>query len=117
VQDRFPASGHGSTFAGGPLACRMALEFLDEMQSLLPHVQAVGGQLRAALSRFGEVRGRGLMLAVPQSRPGDAIVDQARDAGLLLNCTQSTVVRFLPPYIVTAAHVQEAASILERGIL
>jgi len=116
VAERFPASGHGTTFGGGPLACRVALEFLQEMEALLPHVTEVGENLRSALSAFGEVRGRGLMLAVPLDRPGDPIVNAAREGGLLINCTQSTVLRFLPPYLLTPAQVTESACILERAI-
>ncbi len=116
VADRFPASAHGSTFAAGPLACRVALEFLQEMEALLPHISEVGEALRAALAQFGEVRGRGLMLGLPLPRPADPIVAAAREAGLLINCTQSTVLRFLPPYILTQEHVADAACILERVI-
>jgi acetylornithine/N-succinyldiaminopimelate aminotransferase len=116
VSDRFPPSGHGSTFAGGPLACRVALEFLQEMDALLPHIAQVGGLLRDTLSKFGQVRGQGLMLGLPLNRPGDPIVAAAREAGLLINCTQSTVLRFLPPYVLTAEQVAEAGGILERAI-
>jgi acetylornithine/succinyldiaminopimelate/putrescine aminotransferase len=116
VADRFPASAHASTFAAGPLACRVALEFLQEMEALLPDIQTVGETLRTALAQFGEVRGRGLMLALPLNRPADPIVAATREAGLLINCTQSTVLRFLPPYILTREHVTDAACILERVI-
>lgn len=114
VADRFPASAHGSTFAAGPLSCQVALGFLQEMEALLPHVSEVGETLRAALAQFGEVRGRGLMLGLPLPRPADPIVAAAREAGLLINCTQSTVLRFLPPYILTQAHVDEASGILKE---
>jgi acetylornithine/N-succinyldiaminopimelate aminotransferase len=116
VAERFPASGHGSTFAAGPLACRVALEFLQEMESLLPHIAEVGETLRATLSQFGQVRGRGLMLALPLDRPADPIVTAARQAGMLINCTQTTVLRFLPPYILQAEQVADAGAILERAI-
>jgi acetylornithine/N-succinyldiaminopimelate aminotransferase len=112
VADRFPPSAHASSFAAGPLACRAALAFLAEMEALLPHITEVGDALRTALSEFGEVRGRGLLLAVPMDRPADPIVAAAREAGLLINCTQSTVLRFLPPFILTEAHVDEASGIL-----
>jgi acetylornithine aminotransferase/acetylornithine/N-succinyldiaminopimelate aminotransferase len=114
VADRFPPSGHGSTFAGGPLACRVALEFLKEMNALLPHIASVGEALRSTLTEFGPVRGRGLMLGIPMDCPADPIVAAARDAGLLINCTQSTVLRFLPPYILTAEQVTEAGEILRN---
>lgn len=83
VAERFPASSHGSTFAGGPLTCRVALEFLEEMQSLLPAIERAGESLRAELELFGGVRGKGLMLAMPLDRPGDAIVAAARAADQL----------------------------------
>jgi acetylornithine/succinyldiaminopimelate/putrescine aminotransferase len=86
------------------------------MDALLPHIAEVGETLRAALSELGPVRGRGLMLALPLDWPGDPIVAAAREAGLLINCTQSTVLRFLPPYILTAAQVTEAGGILKRVI-
>jgi acetylornithine/succinyldiaminopimelate/putrescine aminotransferase len=116
VAERFPATSHGSTFAGGPLACRVALEFLEEMQSLLPRIADMGAALRAELSLFGEVRGRGMMLAMPLDRPGEPIITAARERGLLINCTQSTVLRFLPPYILTAMQAHEAATILGEAL-
>jgi acetylornithine/N-succinyldiaminopimelate aminotransferase len=116
VSERFPPSGHASTFAAGPLACRVARDFLQEMEALLPHIAEVGETLREALSQHGEVRGRGLMLALPLDRPADPIVTTARERGLLINCTQSTVLRFLPPYILTREQVTEGACILERAI-
>ncbi len=114
VAKKFPASSHGSTFAGGPLACRVALEFMDEMQRLLPRIVETGEALRTELSELGEVRGRGLMLAVPLDRPGDPMVAEAREQGLLINCTQSTVLRFLPPYVLTPEQVREASVTLKR---
>jgi acetylornithine aminotransferase/acetylornithine/N-succinyldiaminopimelate aminotransferase len=113
VADRFPANGHASTFAGGPLACRVALAFLEELELLLPHVSKMGETLRAGLSELGIVRGRGLMLALPLNRPAEPIVDAAREAGLLINATQSTVLRFLPPYILEPEHVSEALALLK----
>jgi acetylornithine/succinyldiaminopimelate/putrescine aminotransferase len=53
------------------------------------------------------------MLALLLDRPGDPIVASAREAGLLINCTQSTVLRFLPPYIVERQHIAEALSLLK----
>ncbi len=113
VAERFPPGGHGSTFAGGPLACKLALQFLGEMEALLPHISEMGEILRGSLGQFGNVRGRGLMLGIPLDRPGDPIVAAAREAGLLINCTQSTVLRFLPPYIIERDHIAEALSLLK----
>ncbi|MEP6714436.1 MAG: aspartate aminotransferase family protein [Terriglobia bacterium] len=112
---------HGSTFGGNALAARVSLEFLDILEGLLPQVTRVGayftGRLRDMAKRFPvitEVRGYGLMIGVELSVPGKAIVDAARQNGLLINCTHDTVLRFLPPYIITEEHVDEGIAILER---
>ncbi|MEP6961381.1 MAG: aminotransferase class III-fold pyridoxal phosphate-dependent enzyme [Acidobacteriota bacterium] len=117
VAERFPDGRHASTCAGGPLVCRVALEFLDEMDRLLPHVSAVGEVLRDGLAEFGPVRGKGLMLGIPIERPAAGYVDAARELGLLINCTQSTVLRFLPPYVISAEQVLEALSLLEKALI
>lgn len=110
---------HGSTFGGGPLACRAALEFLDILDELLPSIRSVGAyfyeQLKTLGSKFGfvrEVRGFGLMLGMELTVPGKQVVLDALDAGLLLNCTHDTVLRLLPPYIITEKEVDKAVRIL-----
>lgn len=112
---------HGSTFGGNALAARVALEFFDILEDLLPSITRVGeyfrAQLRQLSSRYSfirEVRGYGLMIGVELSIPGKEIVSRAMDAGLLLNCTHDTVLRFLPPYIITEEHVDEAIVILDK---
>jgi predicted acetylornithine/succinylornithine family transaminase len=112
---------HGSTFGGNALAARVSLEFFDILAGLLPHIAAMGeyfrAQLRELATRFDfieEVRGYGLMIGVQLSIPGREIVNQAMQEGLLMNCTHDTVLRFLPPYIITEAQVDEAVAILDR---
>jgi acetylornithine/N-succinyldiaminopimelate aminotransferase len=112
---------HGTTFGGGPLACRVAIEFLDILDELLPSIQAIGGQFRAELSElsrhFGfirEVRGFGLMIGMELDVPGKQIVLDAMQEGLLINCTHDTVLRFLPPYIITAKEIDRAVTVLTK---
>jgi acetylornithine/N-succinyldiaminopimelate aminotransferase len=112
---------HGSTFGGGPLACRVALEFLDILDELLPHIQEVGGYFHVLLNELArkhsfvkEVRGFGLMLGVELTIPGKQIVLDAMAQGLLLNCTHDVVLRFLPPYIVSEKEVDQAMKVLGK---
>lgn len=112
---------HGSTFGGGALACRVALEFLDMLGELLPSIHQTGASFRVQLSElarhFGfikEVRGYGLMIGVELDLPGKPIVQDALAEGLLINCTRDNVLRFLPPYIITDAEVDKAIKILTR---
>ncbi len=112
---------HGSTFGGGPLACRVALEFLDILDGLLPHIQETGGyfhvQLTELARKFGfvkEVRGFGLMLGMELTVPGKQLVLDAIQEGLLMNCTHDTVLRFLPPYTVTEKEIDSAVKVLKK---
>jgi predicted acetylornithine/succinylornithine family transaminase len=112
---------HGSTFGGGPLACRVALEFCDILDELLPQIQRVGGYFHVQLNELArkhacvkEVRGFGLMIGVELHIPGKQLVLDAMAEGLLINCTHDTVLRFLPPYIVTEREVDLAVKILAK---
>jgi predicted acetylornithine/succinylornithine family transaminase len=112
---------HGSTFGGGPLACRIALEFFDLLDPLLPHIMETGSYFRMRLTelakRYGfirEVRGVGLMIGVDLDMPGKEIVLNAMAEGLLINCTHETVLRMLPPYILTEQDVDRAITVLNR---
>jgi predicted acetylornithine/succinylornithine family transaminase len=112
---------HGTTFGGGPLACRVALEFLDILDELLPHIQEVGGYFHVKLNELGrkhgfvkEVRGFGLMLGMELAVPGKQLVLDAMAGGLLMNCTHDTVLRFLPPYNVSEKEIDQAVKILGK---
>ena len=112
---------HGTTFGGGPLACRVALEFLDILDELLPHIQEVGGYFHVKLNDLArkhgfvkEVRGFGLMLGMELAVPGKQLVLDAMKEGLLINCTHDTVLRFLPPYIITEQDVDRALAALTK---
>jgi predicted acetylornithine/succinylornithine family transaminase len=112
---------HGTTFGGGPLACRVALECLEIIEELLPSIYRLGGDFRMQLTEmarhFGfirEVRGCGLMIGVELDKPGKQIVLDAMAEGLLINCTHDTVLRFLPPYIITEEEIDRAMRILRR---
>jgi len=114
-----PAGMHGSTFGGGALACRVALEFFDILDGLLPSIKRVGDYFRARLREIApkypfikEIRGEGLMVGVDLSVSGKQMVADAQARGLLINCTHDTVLRFLPPYITTEKEVDAALAIL-----
>jgi acetylornithine/N-succinyldiaminopimelate aminotransferase len=112
---------HGSTYGGGPLACRVALEFFDVLDELLPQIGAVGGYFRMRLTelmqRFSfikDVRGQGLMIGVETEFPCKHLVLQGIEEGLLFNVTHEAVIRFLPPYILTEQDVDRAIAALTK---
>ena len=115
---------HGSTYGGNLLACRAALVFLEELSSgLLDHVAAIGPQIEGALKRVAarhpsvvEVRGAGVIWGLELDRPAAPVVEAALERGLLINRTADTVLRFLPPYIVDTAEVDQMAVVLDAAL-
>lgn len=112
---------HGSTYGGGPLACRVALEFFDILDELLPSINSVGGYFRMKLTELmqtysfiKEVRGQGLMIGVELEWPCKQLVLDGMKERLLFNCTHDTVLRFLPPYILTDSDVDRAIAALKK---
>ena len=110
---------HGSTYGGGPLACRVALEFFDILEELLPSINSVGGYFRMRLTELmrdfsfiKEVRGQGLMIGVELAIPGKDLVLDGIKEGLLFNCTHENVLRLLPPYILSEQDVDRALAAL-----
>jgi len=117
------AGQHGTTFGGGPLACRVALEYLAivEEEKLLENVTAVGSylqqQLKGLTERYEvarEVRGRGLIQGLQLDVPARPIVEQAFAEGVLFNSTQDTVLRFLPPFLLQKKHVDKGIRVLRK---
>ncbi len=117
-----PASGtfgpgnHGTTFGGGPLACRAGLETLRiiEEEDLLASAAAMGRRIRdgfaAALQGVRGVvaiRGEGLMIGIELDRPCGDLVRQALASRLLINVTQDRVIRLLPPLVIDAGEADE----------
>ena len=106
---------HGTTFGGGPLACRASLEYFKvlEDEKLLEHVRKTGAFFRQRLEDLKdlpivkEVRGEGLMLALELTIPGKDIVKELLKQGFILNCTHETVLRMLPPFIITEKQIDK----------
>jgi acetylornithine aminotransferase len=117
----FKPGNHGSTFGGNPLACRAALETLAaiEDEGLMAHAVEIGDFMRSELrARLAgnpgvlDVRGVGLMIGVELALPCGELVARALEAGLLINVTADTVVRLLPPLILSREQAQLALDTL-----
>ncbi|MES2532880.1 MAG: aspartate aminotransferase family protein [Pseudomonadota bacterium] len=117
----FGPGNHGTTFGGNPLAMRAGIETIRimEEQKLVENAAKVGAHLKAALERefeglagFKEVRGQGLMLGIELDRPCGVILSRACEAGLLLSVTADSVIRLVPPLILSIAEADEIVAIL-----
>lgn len=115
VANAIKAGEHGTTFGGGPLACRASLEYFKiiEDDKLLAHICATGEHFKRRLEELRsipivkEVRGSGLMLAVELTVPGKDYVKRLLEQGFIINCTHETVLRFLPPFVITTKQVDK----------
>ena len=119
--DAIETGQHGTTFGGNPLACRVALEFFSMLDELLPNIIQVGGYFRMRLTELArhfrfirDVRGYGLMIGVDLDFPAKQIVLDCMEQGLLINVTQNTVLRMLPPYILSELEVDRAIAVLQK---
>ena len=119
----FQPGSHGSTYGGNPLVSRAALTVLEvlEKENLVARAAELGQRMFEGLkSELGEVegvreiRGCGLMLAVELDRPCADILQQALEAGLLLNVTAGNVVRLLPPLIISDEEADQIVAITSR---
>jgi acetylornithine aminotransferase len=116
AKDVFQPGNHGTTFGGNPLAMRAAVETLRliESEGLLANAAQVGERLQGGLRRelggvpgVVEVRGAGLMIGVELARPCGALLARAADAGLLISVTADSVIRIVPPLVLSAAEADE----------
>jgi len=118
---------HGTTFGGGPLACAVALQMvtLMERQRMLKHIQSTGAYFLAKLedlkrkhSAVLEVRGLGLMLGMELESAdlAKAVHKQLLGRGIIVNRTDETVIRFLPPFIIKKQHIDQAARQLDEAL-
>jgi acetylornithine/succinyldiaminopimelate/putrescine aminotransferase len=126
VAARVAFGDHGSTYGGNLLACRAALCVLDELTTggLMAHVARMGrhfrGRLEAMASRLDiikAVRGEGLIWGIELARDATAVVPAGLEQGVIVNRTAETVVRLLPPMVITPEEADEALGRLEKALV
>ena len=117
----FQPGNHGTTFGGNPLAMRAGVETIRiiEEDGLLENAAKVGAYLQAGLRQalegvlgVKEVRGQGLMIGVELNRPCGVLAQRAVEAGLLISVTADSVIRLVPPLILSTAEADELVAIL-----
>ena len=117
----FQPGNHGTTFGGNPLAMRAGVETIRIMEKdgLLENAARVGAHLKARIEKglagaqgVKEIRGQGLMLGIELEKPCSELTMRAAEAGLLISVTADTVIRMVPPLIMTIAEADEVADIL-----
>jgi predicted acetylornithine/succinylornithine family transaminase len=110
---------HGSTFAGGPVICRVAEVVLDRISSptMLAHINAMGELLQERLEELHsphiqDVRGLGLMVGVEMDQPVASMIKAGHAHGVLMINAGANILRLLPPLIVEESHIDEFVTTL-----
>ncbi len=120
--NQFEPGDHAATFGGNPLVCTGAIAVLTELldNKLLENTKNVGAYLKTKLTELTnkyksitDIRGLGLMLGIELTIPAGEIVTKCREQGLLLATAGSSVIRFVPPLIVTEKDIDKAVGILD----
>jgi len=117
----FEPGDHGSTFGGNSLCCTASLKTIELIEKVLPQVEEKGKYFFSKLesidsSKVKEVRGKGLMLALELSECAEKVSEECAKNGLLVNCIQGSILRFLPALTITKKEIDFAAQILEKAI-
>lgn len=114
---------HGSTFGGNPVACAAGVAVLKALLApgFLEEVRRKGLYMKNALLAFPGLypfvkgpRGEGLMLGLELTIPCGDLVKEAYDAGFIINCTNTTILRFLPPLTIREEEIDRLLSQLDR---
>ncbi len=125
VASAFVPGTHASTFGGNPLAMAAGLAVLDTLlkTDVLENCRRQGAYLQECLTKLKdkypfvrEIRGRGLIQGMELTIQGNDIVRSCMEKGLLINCTNENVLRFVPPLILSKSDIDRAVEILGKAM-
>ncbi len=122
VAKSFTKGDHASTFGGSPLACAAALGTIKAMEEekLVERSRDMGNYMKSELAKrckqdfVDHVRGLGMMIGVQMKREGNALVDQAREKGVIINVASDTVIRLVPPFVITKDEINRAVDVVSN---
>jgi len=111
----FKKSEHGSTFAGGPVACAAALATIGVIEPILPDVIRKGERFREGLKKYNP-RVRGLMIGMTVGDRCPEIQKQCAEEGVLVNCAADGNLRLVPPLTITNAEIDRVLKVLNGAL-
>ena len=126
VMKSFVPGSHAATFGGNPLACAAALASLKVITSngFLKKVSETGDYFLGCLQNLARqhsivkgVRGKGMMLAIELSKPGNEVVLDCMENGFLINCIQKNILRFLPPLNISRKDINTLMPVLSKSLI
>jgi acetylornithine/N-succinyldiaminopimelate aminotransferase len=111
----FKKGEHGSTFAGGPLACTASLATIRVIEEILPSVGAKGERFRRGLSDYNP-RVRGLMVGITIGEACPEIQKRCTARGVLINCAADGNIRLVPPLVIREDEIDAAIEVIHEAL-
>lgn len=111
----FKKGEHGSTFAGGPLACAAALATIGVIEEVLPDVARKGERFMRGLSRHNP-RGRGLIIGMSVGDRCPDVQKTCAENGVLVNCAADGNLRLIPPLVITDEEIDAAVGVIDAAL-
>lgn len=118
-----PPSSHASTFGGSPICCSAAIATFDVIkdEKLLANAVKMGGYIKSGIEKLKkkysfikDIKGMALMIGVQLDIEGTGIYEECLKERLLINCTQKSILRIMPPLVITEKEADRAISILDK---
>jgi acetylornithine/N-succinyldiaminopimelate aminotransferase len=112
----FKKGEHGSTFAGGPLACAAARATIEVIETVLPEVEPKGRRF-AELLAAEKPRQRGLMIGITVGESCPAVQKTCAENGVLVNCAADGNMRLVPPLVITDDEIDQAVAVINAALI
>ncbi|MGA9085456.1 MAG: aspartate aminotransferase family protein [Methanoregula sp.] len=111
----FTKGEHGSTFAGGPLACAAGLATIGVLEQILPDIARKGELFRTGLARYNP-RIRGLMIGITVGDKCPVVQRECAENGVLVNCAADGNLRLVPPLVISDAEIDRAVKVIDGAL-
>jgi len=111
----FKKSEHGSTFAGGPVACAAGLATLGVIEKILPEVSVKGERFKKGLEKYNP-RVRGLMIGISIGDKCPEIQKICAEEGVLVNCAADGNLRLVPPLVITNEEIDRVVRVIDGAL-
>jgi acetylornithine/N-succinyldiaminopimelate aminotransferase len=111
----FTKGEHGSTFAGGPLACAAGLATIGVLEQILPDIARKGERFSTGLARY-HPRVRGLMIGISVGDKCAMVQQECAEEGVLVNCAADGNLRLVPPLVISDAEIDRAVKVIDGAL-